>query len=635
MGILVGGTAAAGILVGAAQAAGVLVGGGLAWPAGQADLVIAGLQWSVDGGSSYSNDPVPASTDALLRASVKNTGGTSVPSQQFSTWLGVREAPGQPYITVDNITYSNGLAPGAEVHLVAAWNSGASGAKTFAATADTSAVIAEGNEGNNTSSIAMTVEQAAGLDVPEILWVQDFETDGNFEPDAQINDSLTGSQPSQIDFGIKTDNPHTGDESIWTQISSTPGTTNRAIRLQMWEQYQIPDQVYTSAWYFIPADVVHSGNGWNITDFKTSYNDPNGGGDASDPTISVDIEDLGDNTYRLNPFYKVDPNGEHTKWGGSFNNYIHNTTNVTFNGGEWVHIEFYIVWSETGSGVIKIWINGQLDFSRVGNGVRGDGSCNGTHEVADCAFDTLIPLAPNGLNPHSRADGGNIRWIKLNHYTGGVLSPLPVEVYFDDWVIVETTDGGVGDDRMWLVWAAGADVGRFYPRSGSDDAWENGAGTVDTNDTTIELGAGNTIMLRMNEVRIPQGAVIDHASLMFSSAATDTAATSITISAEDADDCATATTAANSITGRPKTASSVIWSMPSWSAPAYSGSYRNFRNLTMKSPDLTSLIQEVVDRGGWTFDNDLCLIMEGTGSRVFGADEHSTLFPPDLYVVWH
>lgn len=132
----------------------------------------------------------------------------------------------------------------------------------------------------------------------------------------------------------------------------------------------------------------------------------------------------------------------------------------------------------------------------------------------------------------------------------------------------------------------------------SDDAREN-AGTVGLTAASINAGgATHRLGFRWPNVTVPNGATITSAtlSLYVTSTANDTP-NGATVGMQAADNAATFTTGTNDISGRTRT-STVAWS----------GS--NIGD-GWKTLDLTSQVQEVVNRSGWTSGNAMAAILAG------------------------
>lgn len=130
------------------------------------------------------------------------------------------------------------------------------------------------------------------------------------------------------------------------------------------------------------------------------------------------------------------------------------------------------------------------------------------------------------------------------------------------------------------------------------------------------------IALRFNGLKIPQGADITSASMNFVAAADSSSATSLTIHAEDADNSVALESNANNLSVRVKTSASVGWSsIPVWTA-----------NNTYTSEDISSVIQEVVNRPGWCGGNNVTILLSGTGARFAKSVEGSSTESPQLNV---
>ncbi|HSG98023.1 MAG TPA: DUF2341 domain-containing protein, partial [Woeseiaceae bacterium] len=146
----------------------------------------------------------------------------------------------------------------------------------------------------------------------------------------------------------------------------------------------------------------------------------------------------------------------------------------------------------------------------------------------------------------------------------------------------------------------------------SDDAEEPvGGGTVDLASSDLELindGSDQEVGLRFQNLAIAQGATITNAYVTFYTKNTGSAATSLTFYANDVASAATfSNTSPNKIVERAKTTASVAWNnVPAW----------NIEEEAHNSPDISSVIQEVVNRGDWASGNDLAIIVTGTASSL-------------------
>lgn len=166
--------------------------------------------------------------------------------------------------------------------------------------------------------------------------------------------------------------------------------------------------------------------------------------------------------------------------------------------------------------------------------------------------------------------------------------------------------------------------------SGSDDVEENANGSMYFNSSDIELVAdgsrGNqTIGLRFTGLNIPQGATIDRAYLQFTTDETNSGTTNLVIRGHDTNNAGVFTSANNNVSGRTKTSASVSWSPASWNSVGQSGSGQ-------RSPEIKSIIQEIVNRSGWSAGNSMVMIITGTGERTAESYEGSSSNAPLLHI---
>jgi hypothetical protein len=168
--------------------------------------------------------------------------------------------------------------------------------------------------------------------------------------------------------------------------------------------------------------------------------------------------------------------------------------------------------------------------------------------------------------------------------------------------------------------------------SGLDDAEEARSGAVYLDSSDVELvydsyeSAGDqTVGLRFPTPGIPAGAVIHTAYVQFQADETDSVPTSLAIHGEASDDAAPFSASARDISSRPTTSASISWTPPAWAEVGQAGP-------AQRTPDLSAVIQEIVDRPGWSYDHALALIFRGTGARTAESWEGNAAAAPLLHV---
>ena len=142
-----------------------------------------------------------------------------------------------------------------------------------------------------------------------------------------------------------------------------------------------------------------------------------------------------------------------------------------------------------------------------------------------------------------------------------------------------------------------------------DDAEEDITnGVMDLFSSDLELvndGNDQMIGLRFTDIDIPQSTTIVSAYIEFETDEFFTDSTNLTINGEDIDSALSFSFSINDISNRTRTSAAVSWdNVPIWSVDS-----------KQQTPDLSSIVQEIVDRPGWKADNPMSFIIQGTGHR--------------------
>lgn len=177
--------------------------------------------------------------------------------------------------------------------------------------------------------------------------------------------------------------------------------------------------------------------------------------------------------------------------------------------------------------------------------------------------------------------------------------------------------------------AGSSGAATFPVRRGADDAEEQATQTVRGGvlDLVEFRGAPQVVGIRFDLVEVPRGATITRAYVQFQADRARTAAASLTIAGQAADDPPSFTTAAGNISSRPRTAAAVQWDPAPWPTAGA-------RGVDQQTSDLAPVIQEIVNRSGWVSGNALVLIVTGVGVRVAESYNSGAALAPALYVEW-
>ncbi|HEX6812623.1 MAG TPA: hypothetical protein VF384_13435 [Planctomycetota bacterium] len=162
----------------------------------------------------------------------------------------------------------------------------------------------------------------------------------------------------------------------------------------------------------------------------------------------------------------------------------------------------------------------------------------------------------------------------------------------------------------------------------SDDA-EEGTTAVNRTSSDLEMvvdgSVSQVVGVRFQNLTIPAGAVITSAYVQFTTDTTKSTATQLTIAGQASDSAAEFRTTASSISTRPRTTATVAWAPVPWTVVNEAG-------LNQRTPNLGSVVQEIVNRPGWISGNAMVFVITGTGCRIATAYDHSPAAAAKLIV---
>ncbi len=216
---------------------------------------------------------------------------------------------------------------------------------------------------------------------------------------------------------------------------------------------------------------------------------------------------------------------------------------------------------------------------------------------------------------------GRVRVLRHSLRRGRVVLALPLVLMAATAAIVPTaTPAGAGP----------GDPGTFEARilASSDDAEERASGSMLIGSSDLELTfdrTTQTVGLRFGTVGVPNGATITAAWLQFTVDEGASDATDLMIRAEAADSSQAFGSSAFDISSRPVTTAAVAWAPQPWPTIGDSGP-------DQRSPDLSAVVQEVIDRPGWSQNSPVSFVITGTGERVAESYDGRADSAPLLHV---
>ncbi|HKE69745.1 MAG TPA: hypothetical protein VKB55_10850 [Nocardioidaceae bacterium] len=197
---------------------------------------------------------------------------------------------------------------------------------------------------------------------------------------------------------------------------------------------------------------------------------------------------------------------------------------------------------------------------------------------------------------------------------------------FDDIKVDVYPKGGVrmlqipiahgADDAMQFI---GGTNDRYVDVASADDEFGNdGPATPETVMTA----------LRFQNIPVPAGGQIVSAKIQFKTDELGMDAATFRIRGEAADNAAQYVQGRNAnITSRSMTTATVPWTPPAWNLIGEAG-------LNQQTPELASMMQEIIDRPGWAKGNAVAFMMDGTSDTLADgrrtAEAKDGLSPPVL-----
>jgi len=147
---------------------------------------------------------------------------------------------------------------------------------------------------------------------------------------------------------------------------------------------------------------------------------------------------------------------------------------------------------------------------------------------------------------------------------------------------------------------------------------------LNLNNDPIETGANQLVGLRFL-VDIPQGTTIASSKIQFTGAVNSAGDVAKLIKIENSDDAARFKADPFNISSRIPTGSSVTWdNIPDWIS--------NEATFNQATPDLTSLVQEIINKPGWAPGNGMAFIISGTGETAAFSHDGSKSKAPQLVI---
>ena len=262
---------------------------------------------------------------------------------------------------------------------------------------------------------------------------------------------------------------------------------------------------------------------------------------------------------------------------------------------------------------VELWTSSLL------GGLQGDG-------------ETISRLGINVGAPGDRQSDDGTLWLEYP-FVGGRSPTVDVEIGGDGLEFFRQHASAIEGTELPWVFASGArnvqtitiqprangaaDTGptksvTLFADQKSDTAEEGATGEVTIASSDLELTeekSTQVIGVRFRNVSLKRGQQVPPTFIQFTVDEKGSKPTQLTIQAEATDNAREFVAKAGNITQRKRSQAVVRWAPMPWTKEGDSGPEQI-------TPDLSSLISEVIDRPGWKAGNSIVFILSGTGKRV-------------------
>ena len=169
-----------------------------------------------------------------------------------------------------------------------------------------------------------------------------------------------------------------------------------------------------------------------------------------------------------------------------------------------------------------------------------------------------------------------------------------------------------GTERLERHIAADEDDAEEF-RSATTTPYENPEGFVHLNSSTLDLtydagfSTDQVVGLRFTDIGIPQGANITNAYIQFTARGTNASVVAVEITGQAADNAAPFEANLHNLSNRlSDTVGAVSWTPAPWDTVGAAGE-------AQQTPDLTEIVQQLVNRPGWQAGNAMVFLITNLG----------------------
>jgi len=269
---------------------------------------------------------------------------------------------------------------------------------------------------------------------------------------------------------------------------------------------------------------------------------------------------------------------------------------------------------------------------------------------ANCNVIDQLQLPDEKYEGITMDNNGRIYMAQERYYIHVFTNPNPPGVLYSATVSDDnyTVPGGILDEETEYCWRIqdNNNTSAIYSfrtlgttticatiSGGENDVEELSDGSLYDDSSDLEFAYDNNrgnqkVRLRYEDLGIPQDAIILSAYLQFTTDEFSTGVVDLTIHGEASNDALPFSN--TNLSTRPNTQAAVAWSPPDWSIIGE-------RSAKQQTPDLKTIIQEVVNRNGFDQNSALAFVISGSGivdRRVAKSYETSPALAPQLCITF-
>jgi outer membrane protein assembly factor BamB len=169
---------------------------------------------------------------------------------------------------------------------------------------------------------------------------------------------------------------------------------------------------------------------------------------------------------------------------------------------------------------------------------------------------------------------------------------------------------------------------QFPIKASDDDAEEDAEGNVNRDSGDLELVTDSSqqkVGLRFTDIAIPQGTKITNAYIQFTCDEKAKDETKLVIAAEDSSHAAAFTSDKQNVSQRTLLPKTIAWTPKAWDKEGRAEEAE-------RTPDLTEVVQELINRLDWQSGNSIAFVITGSGKRIARTYDGKAEAAPKLVI---